>query len=93
MNEHEYRTLEFRNLGFRCLAATAVTLLDCTNVTVKATTYRKSFERQGDTPRQRRAFKLYTLTDSHGRIEMVEVGIGRAAWQRYFWAFTYLTFN
>jgi hypothetical protein len=72
MSDQEYRTQEFRDLGFRCLEPTAVTLQDGTQVTVKADTYRKSFERPDDTLRQRRALRFYTLTDSGGCVELID---------------------
>ena len=37
--------------------------LDGTHVSIRADTYRKSLEQDGDTPRQRRFLKLYLVTD------------------------------
>ena len=61
-----------RDLGFRCLDATRSTLLDGSEVTIKANSYESSRERPDDTARQRRAFKLYTLTYSNGEQEPVD---------------------
>lgn len=72
MSDQKYRTQAFRDLGFRCLEPTLVTLLDGTQVTIKADTYRKNLERTDDTPRQRRALHFYTLTDSNGQIELID---------------------
>ena len=72
MTDQEYRTQEFRNLGFRCLEATSATLLDGRHVTIKANVYERSAERPDDTPRRKRALRNYMLTDSDGVNELID---------------------
>jgi hypothetical protein len=72
MTDKDYRTQEFRDLGFRCLEPTKARLQDGSEVTIKADSYRKPLERPNDTPRRRRALKLYTVVFDSGVREVID---------------------
>jgi len=72
MTEKDYRKMEFRDLGFRCLEPTKSQFHDGTVVTIKADSYRRSLERPDDTPRRRRALKFYAIVSDSGITEVID---------------------
>ena len=67
-----YRTREFRDMGFKCIQPTEIQLPDGTTITLKADSYLRSRERDDDTDRSKRALKLYSMTSPNGNIELID---------------------
>ena len=72
MTDQEIRRQELLNRGFRFLEPTVVNFLDGSKATVQATSYLSSKEQPDDTPRRRRALKIYKIIRGENTVETLD---------------------
>jgi hypothetical protein len=72
MTGHEIRRQELLDRGFSFLEPTEVGFLDGSRATIQADSYLSSKERSDDTPRRRRALKIYKIISAEKNFQPLD---------------------
>jgi hypothetical protein len=72
MSDREIRRQELIARGFRFLEPTEVAFLDGSTATIQASGYESSKERPDDTPRRKRALRIYKIIRSGNLMQSLD---------------------